>query len=1062
ASSSSPSCSAILDGDGTQQYDGTAVGSTVMANYNVLSGGQMGDCGDFSFTATENGLMGSISLDLAISFVGEDADNDGVSDSFDLDVDGNGLIEITTADELNMIRNNLAGTGLSGTAGEQGSTLGCPVDEGCNGYELMADIDLVAGGYSNWVAIGDASSPFTATFDGNDFTLSNLNIRIKHIDNQGLFGVINDAVIRNVNLVGVSVVSINDYNGYPGSGGNNIGGLVGDARGTASMIIDSSVSGYAIKGRTSVGGLIGKGEQVQIIRSAATFTKVTGLDGQFVGGLLGNGGASPAGAQISSSSATIGSIVSDNEIGGLVGKANNVRVKSSVARVNSIAPTMRTGGKVNMGGLLGNANLAHVSGSMAIVLSIGGGTQVAGGLIGNANEATVTSSAAITDSIRTIERISGGLLGIGTSSTVDNSYATARNVLSNIESLQGGLIGLPHTGDNPETGLATVSNSYWDSTRLANADDRLFAENNTGSGSDALGTTNDFTAGGVFAEWGKVYVNRATGNLEIFNIPPDTAPDTSPDTGTHTQTWNLDAFPDQYPLLNLLPISLAEQNAAINRVVMGLDPVSDLDNDGILNELDVDFDGDGLIEIATADELDMIRNNLAGTGFSDTVGEPGENSGCPVDAGCNGYELIANIDLVAGGYSNWVPIGDVSSPFTAIFDGNDFYISNLAISVDAGDGLGLFGVISDAVIRNVHLYGVSIAAPSSSSVGSLVGFAQGLLATVQDSSASGSSITGVGGVGGLVGDGRQMQIINSGVTFDSITTTGSRVGGLLGYGAETNLLRRNIPDGGARISSSYATIGSISGAWNIGGLVGHADNTRIRNSVVRIGTMTFTGGDSGGLIGRALYADISGTMTIIQSIIGTRRAGGLIGYGAATRVTSSVAIVHSITGSEATAGGLIADASISLISNSYAVTTSISSTDPSRQGGFIGGTEVGQPAVITDSYWDNMLLTTPDTRNENADVIGAGTDVLGTTNDFDAGGIFAEWGKVYVNLATGDLETFDIPSEAVPDASTHSRAWNLDAFPAQYPLFGFLPISLAEQNAAINSVLANESPVPAR
>ena len=74
-------------------------------------------------------------------------------------------------------------------------TTGCPPeeDDGCSGYELMADIDLTAygRGYDNgsgWEPIGAYNASFTANFDGNDFILSNLYINRSGQNDLGLFG----------------------------------------------------------------------------------------------------------------------------------------------------------------------------------------------------------------------------------------------------------------------------------------------------------------------------------------------------------------------------------------------------------------------------------------------------------------------------------------------------------------------------------------------------------------------------------------------------------------------------------------------------------------------------------------------------------------------------------------------------------------------------------------------------------------------------------------------------------------------------------------------------------
>ena len=66
---------------------------------------------------------------------------------------------------------------------------------------------------------------------------------------------------------------------------------------------------------------------------------------------------------------------------------------------------------------------------------------------------------------------------------------------------------------------------------------------------------------------------------------------------------------------------------------------------------DADSDGDGLIEIYTAEMLDNMHHDLAGTSYKISTSDAGNTDGCPAVAngsgGCNGYELTANIDLLS-------------------------------------------------------------------------------------------------------------------------------------------------------------------------------------------------------------------------------------------------------------------------------------------------------------------------------------------------------------------------------------------------------------------------------
>ena len=272
---------------------------------------------------------------------------------------------------------------------------------------------------------------------------------------------------------------------------------------------------------------------------------------------------------------------------------------------------------------------------------------------------------------------------------------------------------------------------------------------------------------------------------------------------------------------------------------------------------DIDQDDDGLIEISTLEELNAIRNNLAGTSYK--TDEEEITAGCPVD-GCKGYELEKDLDFqdaasyrdgnvneewTMPGREGWQPIGDDSNSFSSTFKGNNHTISNLSINREEGDYIGLFAMINNsALIDGIDLYKVNI--KGNDHVGALVGKNAG--GTIKNSSVSGdnnttSTVVGTGQkVGGLVGinDNRTElnpitvtvgKVINSfadvhviGVIPDS-GDDGSSVGGLIG-------INKGI------ISNSYAA-GNVSANKNVGGLVGRHEGGEITNSYAT-GTTTGT------------------------------------------------------------------------------------------------------------------------------------------------------------------------------------------------------------------------------
>ena len=284
----------------------------------------------------------------------------------------------------------------------------------------------------------------------------------------------------------------------------------------------------------------------------------------------------------------------------------------------------------------------------------------------------------------------------------------------------------------------------------------------------------------------------------------------------------------------------------------------------------VDRDGDGLIEIDSLTDLHNMRHNLAGTSYKASAASVGDTSGCPA-TGCIGYELARNLDFDVNGdgstwsgnanvgYSldsgdrhagyfpvdgndagGWLPIGDETSPFVAVFNGNGHKISNLAIRRDQTH-VGLFGAIgSGAAIRNLglvdNLADYTGSSDSDIFIGGLVGL-QSTGSSITASYATGDADGGDGlsdRVGGLVGLSLG-SITASHATGDADGGDGNAdiVGGLVGS--------QGI---GSSITASYATgdaDGGVGGFDRVGGLVGEQRGGSI--------TASYATGDADGGVG---------------------------------------------------------------------------------------------------------------------------------------------------------------------------------------------------------------------
>ena len=153
-------------------------------------------------------------------------------------------------------------------------------------------------------------------------------------NDQGLFGYVSGATIKNVGLIGVDI-----------SGRDEIGGLAGEVRGN-SRISYAHVTGN-ISGRDETGGLVGRADDSHISRSHATadVSGARGNTGGLIGGLYNNSTVSDSYAG--------GSVSSPGNTGGLVGRL--VSSNRSLSR-NYATGSVSGSGSGTRGGLVGSGD----------------------------------------------------------------------------------------------------------------------------------------------------------------------------------------------------------------------------------------------------------------------------------------------------------------------------------------------------------------------------------------------------------------------------------------------------------------------------------------------------------------------------------------------------------------------------------------------------------------------------------------------------------------------------------------------------------------------------------
>jgi parallel beta-helix repeat protein len=222
-------------------------------------------------------------------------------------------------------------------------------------FILIANISLDSSPWNEgagWTPVGTEENPFTGSFNGNNFVISGLRINLPDKNKTGLFGVLVQAEIKNIEFSGADIKG----KGYTGI--------------LAGQIISSSISGTKTGGSVTAtgeysGGIIGHASE-SVISDCSSSAAVSGF--RFTGGIAGSGSAENCTASGKISGKSSGGTESSC-IGGLLGKGY---------AINCHASGEVTGGS-EVGGLIGSgyARGCHASGNVTA------NADYAGGLIGD-------------------------------------------------------------------------------------------------------------------------------------------------------------------------------------------------------------------------------------------------------------------------------------------------------------------------------------------------------------------------------------------------------------------------------------------------------------------------------------------------------------------------------------------------------------------------------------------------------------------------------------------------------------------------------------------------------
>ena len=830
------------------------------------------------------------------------------------------------------------------------------------GFQGLASYNLLGGNYllvnnidasgtvnwnagAGWMPIGTTPGdyrPFFGSFNGGNFTLSNLTINRPSTDYVGLFGIVNNASssLSNFGLIGGTIRGRNDV----GSLGGNLTKV-----NVSNVFATTNVIGSGV----AIGGLYGEHDTGTVTNVYATGSVASGTGGN-VGGLTGYESGTLSNAYASGAVSSAGIFT-----GGLVGYSSGTL--SNVYATGSVTSTQQyTGGLVGFQqGDGGPITSAYATGRVT-------GTTSVGGLVGQSG--TITNS--YWDSYSTGQaQASGSVTSVAGATVVTSdpaqsaaaNYAYTSSAYANLTAGSGigtatptGFVFMPGNSTRPflafEVPNANLLASSGGSLIIRNSHQlQLIGYNGTTlAASYLIGNAIDLS------ETGRVTVGTPGSYSGMWAgtgwtpLGSDGAGNRYDGTGFTTTGSNI-GFSG----------SLNGGGFALNGLTIKRSTISSV----------------GLIGTGSGGQTisNIGLTNVAITGFNYTGALMGIGFNSTIS---NAYSTgtVTGTGSSVGGLLGYVPVGSITGSYSTAnvtgtasvggLIGSDYVATTNSYATGnvMGTGTltsgqyigGLAGDTSNAAFTNV--YATGNVQGLSNYIGGLIGWQNG--GSITGSHASIGTVTGTNGgtyVGGLVGLNAGT-ISNSYASGDVTATQSNYVGGLTGMAT-------------GAVSGSTAS-GRVIGYGLVGGLVGQS--TAAISSSMAYGNVSGTVNYVGGLIGESFGA-ISGS-TASGTVSGQGYVGGLVGHVRGTSVTSSSA-TGNVTGTSTVVGGLVGllentvSGRITSVSNSFATGTVSGVT---QVGGLFGYqvSSGGGTASVSGSYATGAVTATSTVNSYAGGLVG--------------------------------------------------------------------------------------------
>ena len=277
---------------------------------------------------------------------------------------------------------------------------------------LLENIDLEN---EEWGVIGSytddsTNKPFAGIFEGNNKTISNININKSGEENIGLFSY-NLGTIRDLKIEGGSITGL-----------QRVGGIVSINKGTIENCHNNGTT--IIITSTSGGGGIAAGNRGGIIIYCSNKSNIIASQAGYVGGIAG-------GVQKNSEISNcfnIGNIEGGYNVGGIAGSTEeNTQIKCCYNAGNIVGTDVRESeGNTNTGGIVGllrgNINSCYNAGTINGISSIGG-------IVGQTGVSTDTNDIEISNCYNVGKVENQGWADIG--NIIGGAYGNRKIILKN-------------------------------------------------------------------------------------------------------------------------------------------------------------------------------------------------------------------------------------------------------------------------------------------------------------------------------------------------------------------------------------------------------------------------------------------------------------------------------------------------------------------------------------------------------------------------------------------------------------------------------------------------------